>query len=196
MFQRYNIRDLTTLMEIEKKSAQYTSQERKRFGNFRHELKSTIIKHAYFDGYFDNIGLSEEDMTYIVRGYSPIRISANGEEKRLFTIHHIKPLNCGGETISSNLIPLPRNFHDFLHERIIDPQIKNMKIGDKKVLVAIPDFSKISLSMMMDPGFRIQYHKFIVDEYHMLPEEFNKNGRKNDRQFIANWYLSNFGPRK
>jgi hypothetical protein len=50
--------------------------------------------------------------------------------------------------------------------------------------------------MMMDPGFRIQYHKFIVDEYHMFPQEFNKNGRKNDRQFIANWYLSNFGPSK
>lgn len=196
MFQRYNIRDFTTLMEIEKHSAQYTLQERKRFGNFRHELKSTIFKHAFFDGYFDNAGLTEEDMTYIVGGYSPVRTTKDGEEKRLFTIHHIKPLNCGGETISSNLIPLPRGFHDFLHERVIDPQLKGLKTGDKKVLVAMPDFTKITLPMMMDPGFRIQYHKFIVDEYHMLPQEFNKNGRKNDRQFIANWYLSSFGPVK
>lgn len=196
MFQRYNIRDFTTLMEIEKKSSQYTSFERKRYGEFRHELKSTIFKHAYFNGYFNDVGLSEEDMNLIIGGYSPIRVSPTGEETTLFTIHHIKPLICGGETISSNLIPLPKNFHNFLHERVIDPQIKDLKVGDQKVLVAIPDFSKISLSMMMDPGFRIQYHKFLVDEYHMLPEEFNKNGRKNDRQFIANWYLNNFGPRK
>ena len=193
MYQRYNIRDLTTLMEIERAPLDYSGKERKRFGNFRHELKSTVIKSYFFDGYFDDAGLSQEDMTYIINGYSPVRISPTGEEKRTFTIHHIKPLVCSGETRPSNLIPLPRRFHDFLHEKVIDPQLAGLDVGEKKVLVAMPDFSKITLRMMMDRGFQIQYHKYIVDQYHMLPAEFKKRSKRNDQQQISNWYQKNFG---
>ena len=154
------------------------------------------MKMYFYDGFFDNANLSPQEIATIIGGYSPVRKKQNGEEITIFTIHHKKPLICSGETITSNLIPLPRNFHDFLHEKVIDPQLKHIKVGEKGVLVAMPDFSKITLPMMMDSGFVLQYHKFIVDEYHMLPEEFKTGKKKNDKQFIANWYLSTFGPHR
>jgi hypothetical protein len=193
MFQRYNIRDLATLMEVEKAPPTYVASERKKFGSYRHELKSTVIKGAYFDGFFDSVSLSETDLKYILSGYSPISVTPTGEERKVYTIHHIKPLNCMGETKTSNLIPLPRKFHDFLHEIVIDPQLRGMNVGDKRVLVAMPDFSKINLQMMQDPSFRVQYHKYLVDTYHMLPRSFDKHGRKKDQQQIARWYAANFG---
>lgn len=196
MFQRYNIRDYTTLMEIEKSEPQYSASERKKFGTHKHELKSTVFKYYFFEGFFDNVGLSDMDMQYVSHGYSPVRISPSGEETRLFTVHHIKPLTCLGETKPSNLIPLPRGFHNFIHRRIIDPQISGMAPGDKKVLVAMPDFSKITLDMMMDSGFQLQYHKYVVDQYKMFPSEFNKHGMIKNPQFISNWYLNTFGPKK
>ena len=94
------------------------------------ELKSTVIKSHFFDGFFDAAGLSEEDLNYIVNGHSPVRVNSNGDEYMLYTIHHIKPLNCGGETRPSNLIPLPRAFHTFIHEKVFDPQLAKLKCGE------------------------------------------------------------------
>ena len=189
MYKRYNIQNLVTSMEIEKTSPEYCRIERKRFGNFRHDLKSTVIKSYFFDGFFDTSGLSEEDMSYIMNGYSPIRTSPTGVEYTTFTIHHKKPLVCGGETRPSNLIPLPKNFHDFLHDKVFDPQIEGLKIGDKKVIQGVPDFSKITLPMMLDSGFIIQYHKYMFDTHHIMPRGIPKS----DSQQLAHWYRKKFG---
>ena len=80
MYQRYNIRDYITTMTIQKTDPEYCRIERKRFGSFRHELKSTVIKSHFFDGYFDDAGLTPEDYNYVVNGHSPIRINSNGDE--------------------------------------------------------------------------------------------------------------------
>ena len=193
MFQRYNIRDYVTSMTIQKTNPEYCKIERKRFGNFRHELKSTVIKSHFFDGYFDGAGLSEEDYNYIVNGHSPVRMGSNGNEYMLFTIHHIKPLNCGGETRPSNLIPLPRTFHTFIHEKVFDPQLAKIKVGETAEIVGVPDFSKISLNMMNDPSFRIQYHKFMVDEYKVYPIRLMHHKTKRARADSFNqWYQKTF----
>ena len=197
MFQKYNIGSLVTEMFIERTSPEYCRIERKRFGSFRHELKSTVIKSHFFDGYFDKARLSDTDLAYIVQGYSPVRTGSSGKEHQMFTIHHIKPLVCGGETKPSNLIPIPRSFHDFLHEKIFDPQMAGLDIGSKKTLVCVPDFSKITLEMMMDPSFRIQYHKYAVDVCGIIPHKIIKSKHKNIRKAsFNNWYQNNFGNMK
>ena len=192
----YDIRDYTTLMEVEKAPSNYSLKERKRFSTHKHELKSTIFKYYFFEGFFNGVGLSSTELDCISKGYSPIRRFHHKDERRIFTIHHIQPLTCCGETKPSNLIPLPRTFHDFLHKRIIDPQIMGLEPGERKVLVGMPDFSKITLKMLMDPAFQLQYHKFIVDEYRMMPGELRKASRESDRQLFAQWYEKTFGPQK
>ena len=194
MFRKYNIKDYVTTMKVERHDGEYCRAERKRYGTYRHELKSTVIKSYFFEGFFNNAGLSDEDMKYIIAGQSPVRRGGRGEERLLFTIHHIKPLNCGGETKPSNLIPLPRNFHKFIHEKIFDPQMADIPYGASKELVGVPDFSKITLEMMLDPAFRIQYHKYMVDVYKIIPPRLKHHKSKKTRANAFNqWYQHNFG---
>lgn len=191
---KYNISDYITTMDIVKTSPDYGHTERNRFKEEKHDLKCTVYKWRYYEGYFDNCGLSEEDFKYIKKGYSPVRISENGSETVLFTIHHIKPLSCGGETRPSNLIPLPRSFHDFIHEKIIDRQINHLQIGDTTTIIGLPDFSKITLPMMMDSGFKIQYYKYLVDKFRMIPPVLiNSHTNEIRKKAFAEWYKRNFG---
>ena len=193
MFQRYNIRDYVTTMTIQKANPEYCRTERKRFGAFRNELKSTVIKSYFFDGYFNDANLTEEDFEYIISGHSPIRQNSNGDEYLMFTIHHIKPLNCGGETRPSNLIPLPRTFHKFLHEKVFNPQLAKLNYGETAVLVGVPDFSKITIQMMNDPAFRIQYFKYMVDEHKIFPAKIIRHKNKQARAESFNqWYKKTF----
>lgn len=191
MFKKYDFKSLTTTMDIEIIAPEDSKRERNRYDDKR-DLKSAIYKYYYYNGYFNCDDLTNQDIEFIKKGFSPIRKTENGREYKMFTIHHIQPLNCGGKTLSDNLIPLPKNFHMFIHEKIIDPQIQGLQVGDKKTLVGIPDFSKITLDMMMDSSFRIQYHKFIVDEFRILPIAFASKWKNNDSKVYGVWYKNNF----
>ena len=192
MFKKYDFKSLTTTMDIEIIDPKESQKERNRYDDKR-DLKSTIYKYYYYSDFFECEQLSARDMEFIKKGFSPITKDENGKETKLFTVHHIQPLNCGGKTLPSNLIPLPRKFHSFIHEKIIDPQIQGMQVGDRKTIIGVPDFSKITLDMMMDSSFRIQYHKFIVDEYRLLPIAVASKSKRDNGQFFGNWYKSHFG---
>lgn len=191
---KYLISDYVTTMDVIKTSAEYNQRERNRFKENKHDLKSTVFKYYFYEGYFDNAGLSKEDLRFIGAGFSPIKATPMGVEYTVFTVHHIKPLSCSGETLPSNLIPLPRKFHEFIHEKIIDPQIKNLKTGETTTIIGVPDFSKLPLETMMDTDFRIQYYKYLVDTYRMIPPHLiNKHTNEIRKRLFAEWYSRNFG---
>lgn len=189
MFKHYDIKDYTMYMEVEIMPPSVVASERKQFNSTKRELKQTIYKYYYYKGFFNDKSITESDLKYIQKGCSPI-VRANGKETQKFSIHHIKPLNCGGTTHPDNLIPLPKCFHQFVHDKIITPQIEGLKIGEKKVLVGIPDFSKITLEMMNDSGFRIQYFKWLVDEYKIMPKEVKDKTKSNETFNL--WYKNKF----
>ena len=190
---KYNIADYVMPMDIVKTNSERNKSERNRYKDDKHALKECIYKWLYYDGYFDGCGFSEEDMKFFKNGFSPIRINAKGNEVTLFTVHHIKPLICGGETRPSNLLPLPRSFHTFIHEKIVNPQLDFLEEGDEATIVAMPDFSKITLPMAMDVGFRIQYHKFLVDKYRLIPHHLidPKTCELKERAY-REWYNNQF----
>lgn len=190
MFQRYNIEDYITKMDVQMMDTSYCRHERKRFPQLRSELKSTIYRYYFFNGYFDGINLSDYDLKAILGGCSPVR-GKGKNESLLFTVHHIQPLICGGETVPSNLIPIPQRFHDFIHKAIFEPQTDGMQLGDQKTIIGVPDFSKITLPMMMDSSFIIQYHKHLVDNYGIIPIPL-KIGKERNVSF-THWYQHNFG---
>lgn len=192
MYKKYDIDSLTTSIDIEMVSSEESTRERNRFRSHRRDLKSALYKYYFYDGFFDSPSITSKDREFIQNGFSPIRTRADGSEYTVFTVHHIQPLICGGKTLPRNLIPLPRGFHDFIHEKLIDPQIHKLKVGDKHTLVGLPDFSKVTLDMMCDIGFRMQLHKHLVDKFRILPISFVSKWKGKDSKMFNEWYKNNF----
>ena len=64
---KYLISDYVTTMDVIKTSAEYNQRERNRFKENKHDLKSTVFKYYFYEGYFDNAGLSKEDFEVAIK---------------------------------------------------------------------------------------------------------------------------------
>ena len=168
-------------------------QERIKYNKDKIQLKKALYKTYYHNNYFNGTNLTLKDRILLMSGFSPIYMDSKNRECFRYTIHHIVPISCGGQTVLDNLIPLPRKFHDFIHSKIIDPQIFGSKTGDKIEIKGLPDFSKITLEQMQDENFIRDYQKFLVDCYDIIPVQFKKM-KKSDRTELLNcWYKTMFG---
>lgn len=188
---KYNMKELTMDMDVVIVSPQEARQER--FGCIgisKAQFKNTIFKYYYLNDFFNSPSLRVTDMSLLEKGISPIRVNSNGQQETIFTIHHIIPVHCGGKTITSNMVPLPREFHNFIHRYILDPQVKDLKIGTKLKIVGAPNFNKITLQMMEDPIFKLEYQKYMIDVYGIYPPRITKIHRSiYDRK---QWYREYF----
>lgn len=188
---KYNMKELTMDMDVVIVSPQEAKRERfAAIGISKAQFKNAIFKYYYLNDFFNSPSLRVCDLALLERGISPMRTNKLGQEETIFTIHHIVPVHCGGKTVTSNLVPLPREFHNFIHRYILDEQVKDVKIGTKMTIHGAPNFSKITLTMMEDPTFRLEYQKFLVDEYGIYPPRILKIHRSRfDRK---KWYNEYF----
>lgn len=191
-----DFRDITYSKAIEIVSPDVVLEERKKYNRDKIKLKRIIFQYYYHGRYFEGTELSLKDRKLLMSGYSPIDIDEHNHEVFRYSIHHIIPLNCNGKTESMNLIPLPNRFHDFIHEKIITPQIYGYNVGDKLELYGLPDFSKISLQQMQDEDFIRNYHKFIVDYYGIIPVSLLKIKKKSRKDKFQQWYRRMFERQK
>lgn len=188
---KYNIKDYVTDMEVIIVTP--TEAKRERFatiGISKAQFKNTIFKYYYLNDFFQSPTLRATDLAMLERGVSPMRINNKGFEETIFTIHHIVPVHCGGKTVTSNLVPLPRDFHNFIHRYILDPQVKDLSVGDNVILRGVPDFSKITLMMMEDKTFMLSYQKYMIDRYNIYPPKVKKIHRS--RYDLKQWYNNKF----
>lgn len=188
---KYNMKRLVQNMEVTIVSPKEAHKERFSYiGISKAEFKNTVIRYYYLNDFFRSPNLRVSDLALLEKGLSPRQLNSKGEFETMFTIHHIIPVNCGGKTITSNLVPLPRNFHNFIHKYVLDPQIQNLKPGTRVILKGTPDFTKITLEMMEDPVFQLSYQKFLIDEYGIYPNRIKKIHRSRyDRKM---WYKKYF----
>ncbi len=71
------------------------------------------------------LGLSNKQISEIAAGHS-----VNG-----YNVHHKLPLHGGGSNDFSNFIFMPIKEHDDIHKHIIDKQIENIEIGEKREIL-------------------------------------------------------------
>lgn len=193
MSQEIDFRNLVYSERITLVTPDEVRQERKRYSQHKLELKSLIYKYYYYSDYFSDVPLTFRDRKMLSEGFSPIDIDENSNEFFRYSIHHITPLNCGGKTVAKNLIPLPKKFHDFVHDMIITPQIDGLQYGDSKVLYGLPNFNKITLSQMQDNRFIKLFHQYVVDRYKIFPVSVSRVTRRNPKVTPEVWYRRRFG---
>lgn len=188
---KYNMKELTMDMDVVIVSPQEAKRERfATIGISKAQFKNAIFKYYYLNDFFQSSSLRVCDLALLERGISPMRTNKIGQEETIFTIHHIVPVHCGGKTITSNLVPLPREFHNFIHRYVLDEQVRDVKVGTQMTIKGAPNFSKITLEMMEDPIFKMEYQKFLVDEYKIYPPRVLKIHRS--RYDRKKWYNQYF----
>lgn len=104
------------LVEMEYKSPPKKEREETR-NQFRKEARPAFLKYIaeHFPDQLRAIGVTEKGLELMKSGQS-----ANG-----FNVHHKVPIHGGGSNDFSNLILMPIKQHDDLHQKIIDPQIRD-----------------------------------------------------------------------
>lgn len=175
-----------TSMEITITNPELAKRERKHFyESNRIDFKKEIIKKYYQNGFFDCILLTRHDKMMLERGLIPFRENILTKAEPLFSIHHIKPISCGGKNTIDNTIPLPQYFHSFIHKNIIDPQIKDLKIGDKKRIRGLPNFELITLDLMFDENFLSKYSDILCNKLRIQPKKIQRHLSISD--YFENW---------
>ncbi len=187
----YKIKDYVVDMDVKIVSPEEAKKERYvDVGVSKAEFKSAVIRYYYLSNFFDGATMSLNDMVLLENGISPRMEKENGNTESVYTLHHILPVSCGGKTVANNLVPLPRDFHTFIHRYILDPQIKNLNVGDEKVVRGTPNFNKLNMGMIQDQLFKLAYLKFLVDEYKLYPSHVKRICRS--RFDKKEWYNRKF----
>lgn len=159
---KYDISKYVYTTELRKEVGDNVRDARMKYIDHRREIKKILINEYKLNGYFDCLNLSDDNKKLLDNGYSPVFKDLNGDEHFLFNVHHIIPLSFGGKPcVPSNLIPIPIKFHQFIHAKVIDPQTQHLHSRQKRKVVGMPDFSKITLEMMLDDDFISDYEKYM-----------------------------------
>ena len=104
-------------------------------------------------------GITLKQIQGMKRGYTP-----NG-----FNTHHMVPLHGGGTNDFSNLVLIRRvPYHDNLHNKVINPQIRGIKEGES-VMIKIP---------RTDAGVFVPHERFLPHQKEALKQAAEKRKQK------------------
>lgn len=175
---KYDISKFVYTTELTKEVGDKVRDARLRYTEARREIKKILFSEYRRQGYFSCLKLSEDNQKLLDNGFSPTYIDIEGNERQMFNVHHIIPLSFGGKPCTpSNLIPIPIKFHQFVHSKVIDPQTQHIHSTQKRRVIGMPDFKKITLEMMMDNEFINDYEKYMNNYFAMQRLRYKKHKR-------------------